>query len=108
MRALLAVIALAAASAQAAPFLVADVPDQAEIDACTVAGLPAAIAPRVSVTAGAPRTCRWDMAALPAGSYTVTARATSSLWGLISEPSGPFGFVRPATAGVIGTPRLVP
>jgi hypothetical protein len=82
-RALLAALALLAASAHAAPFLVADVPDQAEIDACTVVGL-------------------------PAGSYTVTARATSSLWGLTSEPSSPFVFVRPATAGVIGTPRLVP
>jgi len=115
MRALLTVLALlASAAAQAAPFLVADVPADAAIDSCTVQGLPAAIAPKVSPIVGqladgtAGRICRWDLTALAAGSYTVTARTQASLWGAESAPSPPFAFTRPGSLGASGPPRLVP
>ena len=114
MRTLIAAIGLLATTANAAPFLQADVPADAAIDGCTVQGLPAAIAPKVAPVAGtladgsAGRVCRWDLTALPAGSYTVTAKTQASIWGAESAASAPFAFTRPGSLGVSGPPRLVP
>jgi hypothetical protein len=114
MRALLAILALLAASAHAAPFLQADVPADAAVDGCTLAGLPGAIAPKVAPVAGtladgsAGRVCRWDLTALPAGSYTVTAKTQASIWGAESAASAPFAFTRPGSLAPSGPPRLVP
>jgi hypothetical protein len=103
MRALL-IAALAALSlaAHAAPFLAADsAPGMLK---CTATGLPAAVAPTVDVAAGL---CKWDLAGIPAGSYTVTATGDYGPWGA-SAASAPFQFVRPASTSMPAGLRLVP
>lgn len=100
MRALLIGLALAG-TAHAAPFLVMDV--QPEADRCTVTGLPAPIVATVDEAAGL---CKFDLAGLPVGSYTVTATA-SNLWGA-SAPSAPFVFSRPPSTSTPASLRLVP
>lgn len=105
MRAIL--IALCAGlslSAHAAPWLVADV--QPEADRCIISGLPASIAATVVESGGE---CRWDLAGLPVGSYTVTAvaEADSNLW-KTSAPSAPFAFQRPPSTSMPAGLRLVP
>ena len=101
MRALLLVLLLAAMPAQAAPFLVADVSPDA--DRCLLTGLPSPVVLTADESAGA---CRWDLAGLPVGSYTVTAVA-SNLWGA-SVPSAPFTFARPPSTSIPAGLRLVP
>lgn len=84
-----------------APFLVADT--QAEADTCTVKGLPASITPTVPEQN---LTCKWDLAGLPVGTYTVTATA-ENIWAK-SADSAPFTF---AKSGSISTPaglRIAP
>ena len=100
MRALI-LAAVLAQTAHAAPFLVMDV--QPEADRCTVTGLPAPVPASVDEAAGL---CKFDLAGLPVGSYSVTATA-SNLWGA-SAPSAPFAFTRPPSTSTPGGLRLVP
>lgn len=91
---MVALLLIVSTTAHSAPFLVADVPDGA--DTCTVAGLPVAVVASVPSKPGTPATCAWDLAPLPTGNYTVTARVFSALWGAGSVASTPFSFTRPA------------
>lgn len=107
MRALLiAALAALPLTAYAAPFLVADAP--AEADRCTISGLPASVTASVAVQAGTPATCRWDLAGIAPGSYSVTATASNTLWGQTSGPSTPFAFTRPPLTSTPAGLRLAP
>lgn len=103
---LIAACAALSLAAHAAPFLVADAPDGA--DRCAVAGLPASVAPSVAVQAGTPPTCRWDLAGIAPGSYSVTATASNTVWGQTSGPSSPFVFQRPSSTSTPASLRLAP
>jgi hypothetical protein len=88
-------------AAQAAPFLAMDV--SPDTDTCTVVGLPVAVNPTVSEVGGM---CKFDLAGIPIGSYTVTATARN-VWE-VTAPSSPFAFPRPPSISIQGGLRLVP
>jgi hypothetical protein len=109
MRTLIAVLlTLTAVGAHAAPFLQAD-PIDPNGSGCIVTGLPAVIpaAATVSTVAGV-RVCRWDLAALPVGSVSVTVvvKSADPLWS-DSPPTPPFPFTRPVSPTAPATLHLL-
>ena len=82
-------ILLVAASAYAAPFLVSD--PQANTETYEITGAIAAV-----VAAQPDGSLRYDLSAIPAGSYSIQVAACVGVW--CSDPS-PFAFTRPELLG---------
>ena len=104
-----ALLAFAAAPAWAAPFLVADLPDQSTTH-CRLSLDGAAFGPDVPVS-GTPKVCRFDMAPTEVGAHSARAVAVNAdpVWGRQeSAPSAPFAFTRPSGPAVPAGTRLVP
>lgn len=107
LRLLLAALAALALPAFAAPFLVADLPDQTTTH-CTLSLDGGAYGVDVPVT-GTPKECKHDLAAVGNGQHTATLKAikVDPVWGrLESAPSAPFAFARPAAPSAPGGTRL--
>ena len=78
----------------ASPYLVCD--PQPGVNWYEVSGLPSSIpASNVPIDSTGKYGFILDLASLPAGSYTVTAKACSEFWGC-SPSSNPFTFTRPS------------
>lgn len=110
MNKLLALLALVAAPAFSAPFLVADLADQT-VTHCKLAMDGAAYGPDVPVTATTPKLCRIDLSGTATGAHSavLVAVADDPIWGRReSAPSAPFAFTRPGVATPPAGTRLVP
>lgn len=79
-------ILLVAASAYAAPFLVSD--PQANTETYEITGAIAAV-----VAAQPDGSLRYDLSAIPAGSYSIQVAACVGVW---CSPTSPFGFTKPS------------
>ncbi|MBK8916365.1 MAG: hypothetical protein IPM64_17510 [Phycisphaerales bacterium] len=108
----LALAILAAPSAFAAPFVEANVDP-----AVTSCGVFLDVLPKkvIPVTAPVPPAtqfkCREDVGSVAPGSHTIsmTGILTNPAWGTLeSDPSAPFGFVRPAAPSVPSNLQIVP
>src|SRR5574343_269706 len=90
-----AFMAIAASMASAGPILVCD-PSTDKIDYYVVTGLPSSLGgDKIIPDATKKYGFVLDLASLPVGSYTVTAKACAEPWGC-SATSSPFQFSRPA------------
>jgi hypothetical protein len=89
------------AIASAQPFLVCDKPTD-PVGFYTVSGLPAGIVAD-HILPDTTYGFKLDLASLPVGSYTVTAKACVESWGC-SDSSLPFSFSRPT---LTSTPKLL-
>jgi len=102
-------LALFPFAANAAPFLVADLPDQSTTH-CALSLDGAAFGPDALAT-GTPKVCRYDLASVSVGAHSARLIAVNAdpVWGRQeSAPSAPFAFTRPSGPAVPGGTRLVP
>lgn len=104
------ILALFAAQATAAPFIVSDPLDPRATHCGWV--IDSGTKQDVLVgTAAADKVCKYDLSAVAVGTHTVTATAVAidPVWGRMESASSvPFSFTRPAPSGVPTGFRLVP
>jgi hypothetical protein len=108
-RLLMLAILFAVPTAWAAPFLEADLPDQATTH-CALSLDGAAFGPDAPVS-GTPKTCKVDLASVAPGAHSarLVAVKADAVWGRQeSAPSAPFPFTRPGAPATPSGSRLVP
>ena len=111
MKKLLAILALFAGTAQAAPFVISDLLETGVVQCGVFLDAAAKVTiPVTAVTGG--NICKFDVGAISNGSHTIQMTAITvndPVWGSQeSARSSPLTFVRPAPTAAPATLRLAP